>query len=80
MLFPLQEHFDASAANFENIVAKREMAHDEQFLNLPQCLQLYAVIIFSFLKIFHIIALMYSFAADCCMLEKYFHKKLWGFF
>ena len=44
---------------FENIEAKGEIAHDEQFLLLPRCLQLYLMIILSFMEIFHIFAKMF---------------------
>ena len=34
--------------HFENIVAKGEIAHDEQFLLWPQCFQIYLTIKLSF--------------------------------
>ena len=37
---------------FENIVAKGEIAHDEQFLLRSQCFQLYLTIKLSFMEIF----------------------------
>ena len=37
---------------FENIVAKNEIAHYEQFLLLPQCFQLYLIIKPLFMEIF----------------------------
>ena len=41
----MQTHFDAKAADdFENIVAKGEIARDEQFLLWSQCFQLYLTI------------------------------------
>ena len=39
---------------FENIITQREIARDEQFLLLPQCLQLYSVSTLAFTEIFHI--------------------------
>ena len=39
---------------FENIWAKGEIAHNEQFLNLPQCFKLYSMIKLSFIEIYHI--------------------------
>ena len=42
---------------FENIVAKGEIAHHEQFLILPLCFQIYAIILFSTLKICNIFPL-----------------------
>ena len=44
---------------FENIVAKGEMAHDEQFHLLSQSFQLYLIIKLSFMEIFHAFANMY---------------------
>ena len=44
----------------ENIVTKGEIAHDEQFPLLPHCFQLYLIIKFSFMEIFHIFADMFS--------------------
>ena len=47
MFWPLQRR------TFENIVAKGEIAHDEQFVLLPQCFQLFLYIItLSFTDIF----------------------------
>ena len=50
-----QRHSDTSAAlqqmTFENIAAKGEIAHDDQFLLLPQCFQLYLIITLSFADI-----------------------------
>ena len=39
---------------FEIIVAKGEIAQDEQFLHLPHCFQLYPKIIISLVEIFNI--------------------------
>ena len=45
---------------FENIVAKGEIAHDEQFLHLPQCFQLYLIIKGPFMEISQCFARMFS--------------------
>ena len=45
---------------FENTVTKGEIAQDEQFLLLPQCFQLFSVIILPFIEIFHIFVYMFS--------------------
>ena len=44
---------------FENIVAKREIAHNEQYLHLPQCFQLYLIVKLLFVELFHIFAYLY---------------------
>ena len=54
ILTPLQQ------TTFEKIVTKEEIAHDEQFLPLPKCFQLYLLIPHSFIEIYHILALMFS--------------------
>ena len=46
---------------FENIVGKKEIAHNEQFLLFPQCFLLNQKILSPFINIFDIISL---FAAD----------------
>ena len=48
--------FDASAADdvFKH-VAKVEIVHNEKFLLFPKCFQLYAMIIFLFIKMFYIL-------------------------
>ena len=51
-----QQHTD-----FENIVGKGEIAHNERFLLLPQCFLFNQVIVFPFVHIFDIISL---FAAE----------------
>ena len=51
---PLQQ------TTFENIVAKREIAQNEQFLLLPQCYQLCLVIIPIFIEMFYCFAKMFS--------------------
>ena len=38
---------------FENIVTRGDIAHNEQFLILPQCFQLYLIENLSFIAIFH---------------------------
>ena len=43
---------------FENIVTIEEIAHDEQFLLLPLCFQLYSII--KLTKNFHMFDLMFS--------------------
>ena len=45
---------------FENIVAKGEITHDEQFLLGPQCFQLYLTIKRFFMKIFQAFVTMFS--------------------
>ena len=59
-LTPLQQ------TTFENIVAKVEIAHKEQFNPLPQYFQLNLKIILSLIDSFHIFAYMLSksYAAD----------------
>ena len=45
-------HFEAlydMKHTFKDSVAKEEIAHDEQFLLLPQCFQLFSIIVFSHL-------------------------------
>ena len=44
-------------AAFENIVGKEEIAHNEQFLLLPQCFLLNQIIVSPFVHIFYIISL-----------------------
>ena len=44
---------------FKSIVAKGEIAQNEQFLLLSQCFQLFSVIILSLLKKFHIFAYLF---------------------
>ena len=50
---------------FENIVAKGEIAHDDQFPLLPQCFQIYLMIKLSFTEIFHIFSII-LFKLVCC--------------
>ena len=45
---------------FENIVTNDEMAHNEQFHLLPQCFQLYSIMIFPHIEIFHSVVYMFS--------------------
>ena len=45
---------------FKNIVAKGEIAHDEQFPLWPQCFQLYLTIKLSFMEIFQVFVTMFS--------------------
>ena len=42
---------------FENIVGKGEIAHNEQFLLLPQCFLLYQISVSTFVHIFVVISL-----------------------
>ena len=57
---------------FENIVAKGEIAHDEQFLLWPQCFQLYLTVKLSFKEILQVFFTMFSksFAADLVYVGK----------
>ena len=57
---------------FENIVTKGEIAQNEQFLLLPQCFQLFSVIILTILENFHIFELTFlkSSAAGLLYVEK----------
>ena len=59
--------------SFENIVAKGEISYNEQFIFLPQFVQVYSIIILLYVNSFH------SFLLDafivyplviCCMWEK----------
>ena len=52
--------------NFENIVAKGEIAQNEQFHHLPLCFQLFSVPILSFIECCHVFAWLFtkSSAAD----------------
>ena len=62
-LFPTCRRFltHLQLTTFENIVAKRRNSSlNEQFLLLPQCFQLYLMIILSFSKISHLLAQMLS--------------------
>ena len=54
----LQTHLQQTT--FENIMAKGEIAHDEQFPLFPQCFQLYLMIKLSFMELFHIFAIIFS--------------------
>ena len=56
--FPTHRHFlmPLQQTTFENIVAKGEIAHDEQFLLLQQCFQFNAIFICLFLEISHMFA------------------------
>ena len=69
-MFNLLPYTDAST--YETIEANKEIAHDEQFLLLPQCFQLDLVIILSFIEIVHDFANMFSktSAADFLYVEK----------
>ena len=49
---------------FENIVAKGEIAHDEQFFLCPQCFILYLTIKLSFMEIFQVFVI-YAFKVVC---------------
>ena len=42
--------------SLENIVTKGEIDHDDQFLQLPNCFQLYSIYIHSSMENFHIFA------------------------
>ena len=53
-LMPLQQ------TTFEIILANEEIAHNEQFLYLPQWFQLYSIIILSFIEFFNILNLLIS--------------------
>ena len=54
-------HFDTSAAEeFWNIVAKGEIAHDEQFLLFLKRFRLHFIIILWLIEIFHVIVLMFQ--------------------
>ena len=46
--------------NNENIVKKAEIAHDEQFLHLLQYVQIYLLIVLSFIEKSHPFAKMFS--------------------
>ena len=63
---PLQQ------TTFENTVAKGEIAHNEQFLHLPQCFQLYLMMKLLCIEIFHIFVNMFlkSSAADLLYVGK----------
>ena len=52
--------YKISDVNFEIIVTKGEIAHNEQFLHLPQCFQLYSIIILSIKGIFNSCVGMFS--------------------
>ena len=54
LLTPLQQ------TTFEKSVAKGEIAHDNKFVHLPQCFQLYLMIKPLFMDIFHTFANMFS--------------------
>ena len=43
---------------FENIVEKGQIAHDEQFLLIPQCFQLNQITVSPFVHVFDIISLL----------------------
>ena len=45
---------------YENILAKGEIAHDEQFLHWSQCFQLYLTSKLSFVVIFQVCVTMFS--------------------
>ena len=56
---------------FKNIAAKGQISHNEQFLLLKQCLQLYKIIMRLLTEIFHILSVYFqSFLLHiCCVLE-----------
>ena len=54
--------------HFENIFTKVEIAYNEQFHHLPQCFQLYSMIVLSSLEIFHIVVQMFSKSSAADML------------
>ena len=61
-LYSIDTHFDTPTIDsFENIVGKREIARNEQFLLFPQCFPLNKINVFPFVHIFSIISL---FAAE----------------
>ena len=47
----------------------QQTTHNEQFLHLPQCYQLYLIVKLSFIEIFHIFVNMFS-KQICCMWER----------
>ena len=49
-LYPTYRHFltPLQKTTFENIVTKGEIDHDEPFFLLPQCFQLYSIMVLSF--------------------------------
>ena len=77
--FPAYRCFQTSLqqTTFENIVTKGEIAHDVRFLILPQCFQLYSIVVLSFigfryfcLYVFQIICCRF-----CCTYEKVWSLK-----
>ena len=68
--------------NFETMVTEGEIAHDEQFLLLPQYFQLYSMIKLLFLEVNHITnqGFLKSPAADLLCMEKDKRKIQLSFF
>ena len=60
ILSDVQTLSDTYIGRLENILTKGEIAHDEQFLLMSQCFQLFSLIIRSFKVIFHYFAKMFS--------------------
>ena len=57
-LYSIDTYFNASTKTaFENIVGKGEIAHNEQFLLIPQCFQLDQITVSPFFHMFDIISL-----------------------
>ena len=66
--------------NYENIVTRGQIGHNEDFSLLPQCLQLYSLIKRSFIEHFQVFAKIFSkkSAADLLYVEKSKHHKLYS--
>ena len=65
---------------FENIAAKEEIAHDEQFLLLQQCFQLLVIgYPFNYLEIFHFLTkyVQSRLLQICCMWERVKHAVIY---
>ena len=83
--FPTCRHIltQQQQTTFENMVAKGEIAHDEQFLLWPQCFQLYLTIQLFFMEIFRFLSLGFQshLLQICCMWNRVkacltlFHKQ-----
>ena len=65
-------HIPLLQTTFENIVNNFEIDHNEQFLHLSQCFQLYAIIILSFTEIFSYFCL-YVFCCRVVVCGKWFN-------
>ena len=71
--FPFTDAFICiySKKPLENIVAKGDIAHDEQFLDLSQYFHFHSIFILSFIEAFQISVYVFKKLQICCMRERH---------